>query len=1193
MVAAQCDHGINHPRRNRNLYDLLFYERTGLWTSWTDFPPLEEKVTGWTREHPVIWNIGIGPTASFVKTLTRILFKRTKDLYYGPSDHIIRVDPSNAAAAGSCTGPRWLALEVLMEVSRTLEIPLPDQELKQLAEEQSYYGYGTISDSLMLKAFGWRFLEFFEADPSTSLDLDYSSQPEYSQVQRMIRDAQKGKRFLLLVENLHFPISPSILVLVMWKRPSPFNNRWLISTTSKDVYNNATTHKKRGLTMHNLSEANTTLCDIGPECYYCLPFDDLLERDWAVLTKEALRDATRSIYNVLQQQGDEEFWLHATQHCLYYSILFHPLQGAAVSAASSVSSDELVRCWVAEGLLSSLTSPFDTPPGTDKKQRNHYRRSAFEAGKIVIEALQQYSLLPAYPDSDPTNSSLLWTSGSSSQDAVTGLSKLAKDVPRLKQFKLSDAAKNDRLRWVSFMNDDGRHVSWDWRDDRSAEFVRGETTISTLILRGCSDISGFSFDKVLNHHLRVLDLSYTMIDSLPPWLSLLLNLLLLSLRGCSKLNKLSPTPLNPSAGDETSTLAHLGNLQVLDMNGVPLIELSQQDGNNKRNLHYLDLSGSRVITLPSEFFNEMTSLEELILSNCSNLNELPPSLAKLTNLLILHVEGTQIIYLSEDVFKELQRLRTLKLINNKLLLSLPVSFSKASSLKEFHIYNCIRLRLQILFELLPPHLEDLYIKAWEGLEDIEIHGHPNLTTFSLSGPSIQYLSLRGCRKLKTVNFSDNTIALKAVNLSETAIEEVPPTLPNLTQLRMLLLLNVPCLKRFPWHKLARFPKVFCFDHSAADDSQYLKMFKQQKICADEKQHTEKATNTAQINVNDSRIFYSFNANAVNKLVKEGQFLHSFNIHVKPCSIRVKEPQYKNVELCANITRTSTYDDVRYSEAVSTVSMMKLQPRQRHVEMSAMDRYPRGLRQLLSVTQSIFLRDDAFVICLTDLNSSLMSLEECQLQNCHEMKVVLRMNSEGPHEVWGEIQGPGLSPLKILQASSLTNLLSFVEPSDLSKCKLISLKLLQHIHLENCPRLEKMFPCGLSLPALESLVILFCTNLKTIFYQKPEYKVAPSPLPNIQRIYLQELPQLQHIHDDVMFSFEAPKWESLFVRGCQSFQRLPLLRKEYLKSEVKVSGERVWWQKLRWIPEQRNYYLPVPPPEFASCKKGVVIKTYLR
>ncbi|TVU26596.1 hypothetical protein EJB05_29150, partial [Eragrostis curvula] len=1149
-----------------------FSERTGLYDDWTSFAPLEAKVAEWTREHPVIWNVGIGPTASFVQTLTRLLFECTKDLYYEPDDHVIRVGPPTTAAASN---KHRLAFEVFMEMSRIHKISLPYEELKQLAEEESYYGYGTISHSLMLKVFKDEFKAYFK--PSLESGLVYSSEGDLTEIRQMIIQAQKKKRFLLLLENLHFPISPIILVYATWKRPSLAQNRWLISTTSKDVCNSTRQLEEPGF-------KNVTFCHPSPEYYYSPPFDDLLERDWAVLTKEALRDATRSIYNALQQQRDEEFWLHAAQHCLYYSILYHhPLEGASKheesTTTTTVSSDELVRCWVAEGLLSSITSPFDIPSGTDKKQSNHYCRSAYEVGRIVINALQEYSLLPVYPDSAPTDSPAV----SSSQDAVTALSKLAEDVPRLKQAELSDGAKSDRLRWVSFMNDDGRHVSWDWRGWRNAEFLPGERTISTLILRGCSDISGFPFDKVLNHRLRVLDLSYTMIDSLPPWLSLLLNLLLLSLRGCSKLNKLSPPELNSSEGDKTPALENLGNLQVLDMNGVPLLELTQQDGTNKSNLHYLDLSGSRVITLPSEFFSEMSSLEELILGNCSNLKGLPLSLAKLTNLLILHVEGTQIICFPEDIFIELQRLRTLKLINNKLLLSLPVSLSKASGLKEFHIYNCISLRLQFLLDILPPYLEDLFIKAWEGLEDIEIHGHPNLTTFSLSAPWIQCLSLRGCRNLKTLNLSDDIVALEAVDLSGTAIEEVPHNLPNQPQLRILLLMNVPCFKRFPWHQLVRFPKVFCLDHNGDDNNQFLKVFTQQKICADEKHHREKTTNTAELKINDSRIFHSFTADAARKLVMHGHFLQSFNVHI---GARGKEPWNKEVELCTNIKKLSPYHDVHFSDATSIVSMTKLQPRQRHVEIFAMDRYPHGLRQLLSVTQSIFITDDAFVKCLNDLNYDFISLEACQLQHCHQMTVVFRMSSVSSDDFFPS--------LEILQACNLENLLNFVEPSRLPYSELITLKLVKHIHLENCPRLEKIFPCSLSLPALESLVILFCTNLKTIFYKQSNYHVELSPLPNIKRVYLQELPQLKHIHDDIKFSFETPKWETLFVRGCQSFRHLPLLRKNYPKSKVNVSGERDWWDKLQGsLPEQRNYYLPVPPPEFASRKKGVVIKTYLR
>jgi hypothetical protein len=161
------------------------------------------------------------------------------------------------------------------------------------------------------------------------------------------------------------------------------------------------------------------------------------------------------------------------------------------------------------------------------------------------------------------------------------------------------------------------------------------------------------------------------------------------------------------------------------------------------------------------------------------------------------------------------------------------------------------------------------------------------------------------------------------------------------------------------------------------------------------------------------MFHSFNADVANKLVKEGQFLQSFSVQVKPCSVRGKEPRNNEVELHTRIQRCSTYCDVQYSVAASNLPMMKLQPRQRHVEISAKNQYPNGLRHILSVTNSIFITYDNFIRCLTDLNYSLMSLEECQLHRCQQMTAVFRMVTPLRVE---EKHTEVLQSLSILQAS---------------------------------------------------------------------------------------------------------------------------------------------------------------------------------
>ncbi|OEL17706.1 hypothetical protein BAE44_0021275 [Dichanthelium oligosanthes] len=531
---------------------------------------------------------------------------------YGPHDHVVHVKLAPASAGGTIINHQGLALEVLMAMASSLNITAlgPEiQELKQLAADESYYGYSTVSEYLMLRAFGWGYFHCYRrgsADQlSVRLDPSFGYHPYKSAMHESISEASKqGKRYLLLVENLHFPVSLDLLAFITNKQPSLVHNQWIISATSKNVFDKSKSRQAAGA-LDSAIYAYSTFFHVGREYYHALTFDDLDKRDWCALIKEALQDAASSIHNTLQleQQRDHKFWLRISQHCLYYGILYHPLQVVAEhqksTATITISSDELVRCWVAEKLMmSSVTSPSPIIPGTTVKKQSNYR-SAYEAGKVVIQALQEYSLLPRSSSiSTKSGTPRTATTSASFQDDVTGVAMLAEDVPRLKQDELFvPHNKRGLMRWVSFMDDDGRHVScdWIWREEMKTEFIPGEMTMSTLILRGYSDISGFPFDQVLNSHIHVLDLSYTTIESIPSSFSCLLNLYLLSLRGCSKLETLSPPP-STSEHETPPPFAHLGNLEVLDMNGVSLLELTQQDFNNKGNLHYLDLSGSRIAT---------------------------------------------------------------------------------------------------------------------------------------------------------------------------------------------------------------------------------------------------------------------------------------------------------------------------------------------------------------------------------------------------------------------------------------------------------------------------------------------------------------------------------------------------------------------------------------------------------------------
>ena len=169
------------------------------------------------------------------------------------------------------------------------------------------------------------------------------------------------------------------------------------------------------------------------------------------------------------------------------------------------------------------------------------------------------------------------------------------------------------------------------------------------IMRYCSQQSRFfkkqlAFDHFMAtlHCLCALDLSYTPLESLPPSICYLQKLQLLSLRGCYRLT--SPFSF-PDAE----------------------INLCHNNCNRMLSLLYLDLSYSNIYTFQCDFFHSMPNLKELLLVRCSNLEELPPSIAVLSSLTTLEIIGTQIKSFPIEIFEEMGKFQSLKLIDNKLL----------------------------------------------------------------------------------------------------------------------------------------------------------------------------------------------------------------------------------------------------------------------------------------------------------------------------------------------------------------------------------------------------------------------------------------------------------------------------------------------------------------------------------------------
>ncbi|KAF6987258.1 hypothetical protein CFC21_004916 [Triticum aestivum] len=1008
----------------------------------------------------VHWNVGVGPMASFRRAITAMALDIVCK-HSAPFDHLVKVDlrptPTEDQAQG--TGLMSIKYQLAVAAAKELDLLVPEyNRLKEQHEEVQYYTYGSR----------------YDGGASERLEL-YVRQAIVPQIIKQLLT----KRYLLVVENLQWPIEPGNLTADVGLPPPSWEaSAWIFDATSRDAYYKSKSVGDRLIPSY--------------ETHGVVVF----------LTAFALHQSAEYILNMISQES-KEYWHRIALHCFHYAMVMF----AGHSQVVAVTSDELIHQWAVQGILPHMA--------LEKEETSTKCSHMHQVGNLIIEAFQKYSLLqlpfsPADGAYDATN---------------TGAQFLAYHGIVAEGITIEELFDNKK-KWISFVGDDGLHVSREWL---SLEETRGPTA---LILRGCSQQSlvlsklDYFLPKIC--FLRALDLSYTPIKSLPSSMSCLLSLRLLSLRGCHDLKTLSSSSTVTVTNSSTnispySPLSTLYQLQILDMNGVPCSQLTQDVAKQKSNLIHLDMSYSEITTFPPTFFENMSNLEELIMTSCSNLVELPPSMASLSNLTTLEFTATRIKYFPHKIFEEMQKLQSLKLIENKELISLTGPIS--------------------------------------GDHRTKLEGHPNIVSFMLIGtPHMRGLSLRGCRKLESVEIKDLG-DLEELDLSGTSIKELGDEIPNLPQLRRLLLGGVPFLRRFPWHKLERLPDVFYMDHCSEGNVNHSSQVS--KVC-----------------VTDPRFFHSFNDTVVD-LITDGQFFQSFYVRVAPCTTNSMQLQDEEVmlhnKLQQFVQKQATYPDVYdncYVEkiAVPSPKTIPLHRTERHVEITGTQLGIDGLSYLLRVTKSISVACDTSINYFDD-SAHFYELEECGIRWCHKMESVFNGST-------------GLEKLRNMHVCDLKSLVWLC-----SQYSSFAFSSLEHLHLENCPRLEHVLPQTTTLPCLKTLNILFCYKLKTIiisnYIQENTYQ-----LPSLQRIRLQELPQLQHFHDKDA-TITSPVWKELHIRGCWSLRRLPLL--EGCQPEtVKVNGERSWWSKLQWgSPLHHDSYNPKLPPEFASFDECAEMSSYLR
>ncbi|KAJ3704782.1 hypothetical protein LUZ61_008487 [Rhynchospora tenuis] len=772
--------------------------------------------------------------------------------------------------------------------------------------------------------------------------------------------------------------------------------------------------------------------------------------------------------------------------------------------------------------------------GDDEEEGEINLTDSLNAANVVFEALHSHSLirhLICYSD--------FWRGGFAILQ-----SKLILDSPTVPfigmrqlvetslgaQKNISSPIDWENKSWISFLGKDGKWINHPKTNKTTTFLYRAEYYFSA------SDQSTINTVLMKMANLRVLDLSYSSsFKALPTSIAYLTNLRLLSLMGCKNIRSLRPSELDSSSLAPTSTslvpefsttklgskhdhyspIAMLKKLAVLNLKGVPLTEVPEEIGRDKHCLYFLDLPCPTINSLPQNLFLEMPSLRELYLLDCNSLESLPTSLSTLLHLEVFSLSQSQVGSLPYNTFEQMQQLQVLKLIGNHSLMHLPNSLSRASMLKELHIHDCTALR------------------------EVNVAGHASLKSFSLTkSPNISRLSLHACHVLETAALRDLN-NLKELDLSFTSIKEFPLQVCNQGSLRRLDLISVCQLKRVPWHKLRKpLPEVFNLVQH-----EYKVMGNQGLVVQDTVEESLQQLKDGigvKIFVRDSRLLSTFKS----ELVLD-------NLGTNPRTLYICASEHINQNMSRDMTSNNQFHKKNpYSQEGVHLFQYKFAQHFvgghlcRQVEIGSVGRYLSWLQGILSFTESLLVRDNAFVSSLTDLNPEFSELQECKVEGCHLMKV--------SDEFWA----------------------------------------LKYVNLRDCPRLVSIFPGNLKLPCLETLSIVRCYDLRSLFYYCQEND--KDQFPRLRSIKLHQLPQLSQLYDCQKHPFQMPEWTELQFRGCWSLNRLPLLTRTR-DQKVFVDGDirqyKIFLSEMD--KDQLSCYHFKSQPPVTSFKERVMNRIFLK
>ncbi|XP_050245512.1 disease resistance protein RPV1-like isoform X3 [Quercus robur] len=348
-----------------------------------------------------------------------------------------------------------------------------------------------------------------------------------------------------------------------------------------------------------------------------------------------------------------------------------------------------------------------------------------------------------------------------------------------------------------------------------------------LDLSTCSRFKNLPENPWIIERLGRLDLSETAIEEFPSSIGGLIGLTSLTLRSCKKLVCLP------------NTICCLKSLECLDLSGSSNFENLPENLGNVKGLKRLNLSGTAIKELPSsiECLPSLTSLDmhgcknlvclpnttcgfqfqgALDLSTCSRfknlaenpwiierlgrldlsetaIEEFPSSIGGLIGLTSLNLRGCKNLVCLSNTICYLKSLECLDLSRSSNFENLPENLGNVKGLKRLNLSGTAIKELPSSIECLP------------SLTSLVMHGCKNLVCFPNTTCGFQFhgaLDLSTCSRFE--NLPENPWIIERLgmlDLSKTAIEEMPSSIGCLTNLTALTLRF--CLN------LVRLPSTIC------------------------------------------------------------------------------------------------------------------------------------------------------------------------------------------------------------------------------------------------------------------------------------------------------------------------------------------------------------------------------------------------